>query len=444
MFDVVIAGGIIVSSHNGYRAFTGSVGISGDKIALVTEKNLTPSDAVEFVDATGKIVMPGLINGHCHGDMALAKGLGDTMTLLEQMTEFGKCGWFFPYLTDKDRFYAREHTYCEALLSGTTTLVENMYWTLGSLSQKAFDEVGLRGAPVEDIRYDFMKSDEFLTDEMLHSFTENCEKSRLIPILGTLPEEEFTEERLKKTAQTVNTSGCGFTSHLSETKWRLDAAQEKFGMSPVKVLDKFGLLNERYIGSHAVYLDDEDIALLSERNVKIINTPICELKIADGLAPIREMLDRGISVGLGTDGAMWNNSNDIFREMKCMAIAHNLKHGANCFTSKEILDMATVGGASALGMSDKLGTIEEGKLADIILVDCTAPHMTPIHYGEFDNVSSALVFCATGADVTDVLVSGSFSVKNRKLTRCDIGKIQKEVQCSSSELIKKINRRGTL
>jgi len=444
MFDIVIAGGIIISSQNGYRAIQGSVGISGEKIVLVTEKNLTPSDAREFVDATGKIIMPGLINGHCHGDMALAKGLGDGMTLLEQMTEFGQCGWFFPYLTDTDRFYAREHTYCEALLSGTTTLVENMYWSLGSLSQKAFNEVGLRGAPVEDIRYDFMKSDDFLTNEMLYDFKDECEKCRCLPFLGTLPEEEFTEQRLKKTAETVNGSGCGFTSHLAETKWRFDASQEQFGMSPVKVLDKFDLLNGRYIGSHGVYFDEDDIALLAKRDVKIINTPICELKIADGLAPIRELLDNGITVGLGTDGSMWNNSNDIFREMKCMAIAHNLKHGANSISPKEILDMATVGGAAALGIRDLVGTIEEGKLADIILVDCTAPHMTPIHFGAFDNVSSAIVFCATGADVTDVLVAGSFSVRNRKLTGCDLSKIQKEVQCSSSELIKKLNRRGTL
>ncbi|MEA4895223.1 MAG: amidohydrolase family protein [Oscillospiraceae bacterium] len=443
MFDIVIAGGIIVSSHNAYKAFRGSVGISGDRIALVTQRELTPTDAAEFVDATGRIVMPGLINGHCHGDMAAAKGLGDGMTLLEQMTEFGKCGWFLPYLSDDERFYARQHTYCEALLSGTTTLIENMFWSLGKRSQQAFREVGLRGAEAEDIRYDFMESDAFLTDKMVKAFSAECEKNSCIPLLGTLPEEEFTEDRLKKTAGIVNASGCRFTSHLSETKWRYDAAIDKFGISPVKVLDSFGLLNERYIGSHGVWLDEDDVRIMAERGAKLISTPICELKIADGLSPIRKLLDSGVRVGLGTDGAMWNNSNDLFREMKCMALAHNLNYGANAITPKEILDMATVNGAAALGFESELGTIEEGKLADIILVNCTAPHMTPLHYGLYDNVSSALVFCATGADVTDVLVSGRFAVRDKKLTKCDLGRIQREVQCSSSELIKKHFRRGT-
>lgn len=443
MFDLVIAGGLIVSSHSGYKAIRGSVGISAGKIALVTDRDLTRSDAAEFVDAGGRIVMPGLINGHCHGDMALAKGLGDGMTLLEQMTEFGKCGWFYPYLTDDERYYARLHTYCEALLSGTTTLVENMYWGLGSRSQQAFSEAGLRGAPVEDIRYDFMESDAFLTDEMLTAFRDDCAKHGCIPLLGTLPEEEFTQARLEKTADTVKRSGCGFTSHLAETQWRYETAKTRFGLSPVQVLDSFGLLNPLYIGSHGVYFDDGDFGILAKRGVSIVNTPICELKIADGLAPIRKLLDSGVTVGLGTDGAMWNNSNDLFREMKCMALAHTLRYGPNAIAPREILDMATVGGAKALGIDGWTGTLEAGKQADIILVDCTAPHMTPIHYGAYDNVASALVYCATGADVTDVLVSGQFSVRNRKLTGCDLGKIQEVVQSSSSELIKKITRRGT-
>ena len=394
----------------------------------------------EVLDYGQSCLLPGLINAHCHGDMAMLKGLGDGMTLLEQMTEFGKCDWFFPYLTDEDRYYARMHTYCEALLSGTTTIVENMYWGLGQLSQQAFQKTGIRGAPAEDIRYDFMESDKFLPDKMVSDFAERCGQCGCIPVLGTLPEEEFSDSRLRETARIVNENGCLFTSHLAETQWRYDAAVEHFGISPVRVLDKYGLLNERYFGSHGVYLDDDDITILAERGVKVVNTPICEMKIADGLAPIRKLLDGGVTVALGTDGAMWNNSNDLFREMKFMTLVHNTG-GAGTISPKEVLDMATVNGAKALGLEGRTGMIQEGMSGDVILIDLSAPHMTPIHYGEFDNVASSLVFCATGANVTDVFVAGEPVVRDRIITGCNLAEIQKVVQRSSSELIKKYFRR---
>jgi len=440
MFDSVISGGIILSSNSGYKPFVGSIGINGGIIELVTPLILEPNDAKEYIDATGKIVMPGLINGHCHGDMAFAKGLGGNMTLKEQMSVFGKVGWFYPYITDEERYFARQHTYCEAMLNGTTTLVENMFWSLGELSQKAFKEVGLRGAPAEDVRYDFMKSDEFLTDKMLADFRTACEENGCIPILGTLPEEELTDFRLKETARIVNGSNSLHTSHLAETNWRYDSVMEKFHMSPVKVLEKYNLLNEWYIGSHGIYFDEEDIQILAKHHVKIVNTPICEQKIADGAAPIRKLMDQGITVGLGTDGAMWNNSNDLFREMKCMAIVHNIKDGAGTFSPKEILDMATINGAKVLGLEEKLGTLEAGKIADIILIDATSPHMTPIHYGEWENVTSNVVFCATGADVTDVMVSGGFKIRNRNIMTCNVKEIQKSVQETSNNIIKIIRR----
>lgn len=444
MFDTVISGGLLVSSHNDYRVFRGSIGIQEGEIVLVTEKTLSPVDARQFIDASERIVMPGLINAHCHGDMAAARGIGGGMTLRDQMRIFGEHGWFFPVLSAEDRYYSRMHTYCEALLSGTTTLVENMYWSLGGDSVKAFQQTGLHGALAEDVRYDFMKSDEFLTDEMLRDMESNCRAAGCISVLGTLPEEEFTDHRLRKTARIIREGSSRFTSHLAETQWRYDSAVQNFGKSPVKVLEDYQLLNERYFGSHGIYFDEEDIAILAKRNVSIVNTPICELKIADGLAPIRELLDHGVNVALGTDGAMWNNSNDIFREMKCMALAHTLKNGVTVFTPQEILDMATINGARALGLSDRIGTLEVGKQADIILVDAAAPHLTPLYTGKAENITSALVYCATGQDVTDVFVSGNFIVNNRKLTTCNIREIQAKVYDSAQKVINELKGENEL
>lgn len=424
MFETVIAGGVIISAHNRYKPLTGSIGISNGRIEYVGNKILTESDGHSFVDARGRIVMPGLVNGHCHGDMGFAKGGADGTTLEEQMVQFSSNHWFFNDLTDDDRYYARQHTYAEALLSGTTMLMENMYWSLGVKSQRAFAQIGLRGALAEDIRYDFYQSDEFLTGEILNQFKQECTAHNLVPVLGTLPEEEFSDKRLSLVRKLTQESGCFYTSHLSETIWRYDAVRKAMGASPVMVLDRYGLLNEKYIGSHGVYLDEEDIRLMAKRGAKVVSTPICEMKIADGLAPIPAMVQAGIVVGLGTDGAMWSNSNDLFREMKCMALVHSLHSGVRTFAPQDILDMATVNGAKLFGLEQELGTIQQGKLADIILVDATRPHMTPLRTGKAENVSSNIVYCATGSDVCDVFVGGRHLVQGRRLLDTDLEKIQ--------------------
>lgn len=435
MFDTVISGGVIISAHDRYKPLSGSVGITDGRIAYAGSHPLTAADGRAFVDARGKIVMPGLVNGHCHGDMGFAKGGADNTTLGEQMERFAEHNWYYDRVTDEDRYHARLLTYAEALLSGTTMLVENMYWSLGPLSQEAFAKIGLRGAPAEDVRYDFYRSDGFLTDGMLEAFQSRCREYGLIPLLGTLPEEEFTRERLRRVWEIVEKSGCHFTSHLAETPWRHAAAVERMGESPVRALDRCGLLTEKYIGSHAVYLDGEEIALMAKRGAKVVNTPICEMKIADGLAPIPAFLKAGVTVALGTDGAMWSNSNDLFREMKCLLLVHSLHGGVRTLTAHDALDMATVNGAKLFGLENELGTIEQGKLADLILVDASRPHMTPLRTGRAENVSSNVVYCATGADVTDVFVGGRRLVRDRRIPGLDLGEIQRRVAAVSEKAL---------
>ncbi len=180
-YETGISGAVIVSSHNGYRPFVGSVGIVDGRIAEVSEGKLKKEDCRVWIDAEEKILMPGLVNGHCHGDMTLARGLGDDMTLLEQNQQFADTGWFYTLIDDEDRFYSRQLTYCEALLSGTTFIMENMYWGLGADSVRAMKEVGIRGALAEDIRVDFKNPDELISREDLTDFIENCQEKGAYP-----------------------------------------------------------------------------------------------------------------------------------------------------------------------------------------------------------------------------------------------------------------------
>lgn len=436
-FDVAIHQAIIVSAANGYQPFVGSVGVKDGRIAWVTEGKIGKSECDRWIDGTNRILMPGLVNAHCHGDMTLARGLGDDLTLLEQNQTFADTNWFYTLISDEDRFASRQLTYCEALLSGTTFMMENMYWGLGERSVEAMAQTGIKGALAEDVRMDFAKPDLLWDHETLIHFRNACERNGLVAVAGGISEEDYEPERLKRIKKKVTECGLRQTFHLAENDWRLARIQETFGCGSVKFLHQQGILDEHTIGSHVVYLTDEEIGLLAETGVKVANTPLCEMKIADGIAPIPKMVRAGVTVCLGTDGAMWNNSNDIFREMKGMALLHSVHSGIRSLKTTDLLDMATVNGAKAFGLEEQFGTIEEGKSADFILVRTDCPHMRPLRMGLCENVTSSLVFSATGNDVSDVFVNGIHVVEHGVLTTVNVDHIMETVQSAAEKITRK-------
>lgn len=439
IYDIGISGAIIVSGHNNYKPFIGSVGIIKDRIALVCEGEMQRDACLEWIDAAGKILMPGLVNGHCHGDMTLARGLGDDLTLLEQNEKFADTNWFYTIISDEDRYYARQLTYCEALLSGTTFIMENMYWGLGDDSVKAMKETGIRGALAEDIRKDFSKPDEFVSDEFLSHYVKECREAGKIPVLGSISEEDYDAGRLHRIKAVAEDKNIQLTCHLAENDWRKDIVLEKYETTAIDFLYRNGLLSDRVIGSHVVYASSDEIKELAKTGTKVVNTPLCEMKIQDGVAPIPEMVKEGVNVCLGTDGAMWNNSNDIFREMKGMALLHSLTGGIRSLQKSDILDMATINGARCFGIEEDYGTIESGKKADFILIDTKVPHMQPMVLGENETVTSAIVFNATGQDVTDVFIDGRQIVKDRWLITVDVNAVMDRVQEAAEKIARALS-----
>lgn len=427
-YEIGISGAIIVSAHNGYRSFIGSVGVRGDRIEAVVEGTLKKADCSTWIDGSGKILMPGLVNGHCHGDMTLARGLGDDLTLQEQNEAFADTNWFYTLIDDRDRFLSRQLTYCEALLSGTTFIMENMYWGLGEESVRAMKEVGIRGALAEDIREDFTKPDLFVSPEYLDRYQEACSEGGIIPVLGSVSEEDYETGRLERIRKIADERKMRITCHLAETPWREDLVRERYQTTSIDFLCQNGFLGEHVIGSHVVHATGEEVRQLARTHTKVVNTPLCEMKIQDGIAPIPEMVRQGVTVCLGTDGAMWNNSNDIFREMKGMSLLHSVHEGIRSLKKTDILDMATINGAKCFGLEADYGTIEVGKKADFILIETRTPHMQPIHLGIRETVTSCLVYNATGSDVTDVFVDGKHVVENGVLQTMDVGKLMEQVQ----------------
>jgi 5-methylthioadenosine/S-adenosylhomocysteine deaminase len=435
MYTLGIDNVIIVSRNFGYAPFRGSVCVQGEVIAEVRHGPVLREQCAEWIDGGGRILMPGLVNCHCHGDMTLARGLGDDMTLGEQIEAFRSHNWFYAYISDDDRYYARQLAYCEALLAGTTFICENMYWSLGSRSIRAMKEIGIKGALVEDIRFDFANSGSFVSVDALKEFSDVCRENDLVPVIGLMAEEDFETGRLRKAFDQLRDVDALQTLHLAENQWRVNIIKQKYGMTPIEYLAHNGFLHDRLIGSHVVYATENEVQLLKAANVKVANTPLCEMKIADGIAPVPAMVRQGLCVGLGTDGALWNNSSDIFREMKGMSLLHTINGGIRCLSKQNILDMATVGGAAVFGKQAEFGMIQEGMKADMILIDVNKPHLQPLLLGGHENVTSAIVFSATGGDVTDVFVNGKRLVKDGALTTVDIAALISRVRQAGEKII---------
>jgi 5-methylthioadenosine/S-adenosylhomocysteine deaminase len=433
-FATGINGAIILSPHNGYQPWIGSVGLADGLIAYVGDKPIGPGEAARRIDATGHILMPGLFNGHCHGDMTFARGLGDDLTLLEQNERFADTNWFYSLIDDDVRYASRMLTYCESLLAGTTFINENMYWTLGERSISAMVTTGIRGALTEDVRYNFANSGHLVEDATLQELAKKMRAQGIVPLIGGIAEENYTAELLKDIEAKRRRLDLLQTSHLAETAWRQAIIKEKYGRSPIQILSDCDCLSSQLIGSHVVWADHSDIALLAANQVKVVNMPQCEMKIADGIAPIPAMLQAGICVSLGTDGGMWNNSNDIFREMKGMMLLHTINSGIRSLKTTDVLDMATINGARTFGLAENLGSIEPGKWADLILIDARQAHLTPLRLGACENVASTVVFSATGRDVTDVFVGGRQVVEKRNLMTVDLAKIRERVSADSNRL----------
>ena len=442
-FDTGIDRALAVSSHDGWKPRRVSVGIRAGRIEWVTEKPIAPSECGEWIDGSGKILMPGLVNVHCHGDMTLARGFGDGLTLREQGEAYADTNWFYTLISDEDRYCARQLTYCEALLSGTTFLMENMYWGLQERSIEAMREIGIRGALVEDIRYDFADAEALLPEEELLRFRSRTETAGLVPVIGSIAEEDYEPGLLAAIRARRERAGLRQTLHLAETTWRVDRIRGEFGVTPVRYLYENGVLDAGTIGSHVVHCTPEDIGILAETGTKVANTPLCEMKIADGVAPIPQMVRAGVTVCLGTDGAMWNNSNDIFREMKGMSLLHSVHAGVRSLTKQQILDMATVNGARAFGLEAEFGTIEEGKRADLILIGTEHPHLCPLVTGLCENVTSHLIYDVTGRDVTDTFVDGRRLVADGRLQLEKLPQIMERVQAAADKIRRHEERKRT-
>jgi 5-methylthioadenosine/S-adenosylhomocysteine deaminase len=426
--DTVIYNGLIVTMNPDFEIIeSGIIGIQGDKIAYLEKETseISVPEATKKIDANGSIVMPGLVNTHTHLPMTLFRGLADDLPLDQWLTRH-----IFPaeakHINPESVYWGTLLACCEMLLSGTTTCCDGYFFEDDIAF--AFQESFMRGVLAQGI-VDFpapgVPAPEKNVDEALKFVEKWKQKTPLIkPSIFCHSPYTCSGKTLQKAKKAAGDNHVLFQIHVSETyQERLECGQ-RHGLSPVRYLEKLGILDNHTLLVHAVWVDDIDLEVIFKTGARISHVPESNMKMASGIAPVTKMLKAGISLGLGTDGCASNNTLDLFTTMDICAKLHKVSTlDPTAVDAGTVLEMGTISGAKSLGLGNITGSLEIGKCADIIIINVQKPHLTPIY-----SPISHLVYAVNGSDVTDVLIAGKQVVEKRQLTALNLDEIIEQVK----------------
>jgi 5-methylthioadenosine/S-adenosylhomocysteine deaminase len=366
------------------------------------------------IDGEGKIVLPGLINTHTHLSMVLFRGYADDMQLQDWLQK--KIWPLEGKLTGETCYQGALLGCAEMILSGTTTFMD-MYFHMEDVA-RAVDESGLRAFlsyGIIDLFDPAKAKAEQEKSRQLFEFFRNLGSSRIRFALGPHAPYTCSAETLLWAKEFAEKNEVIFHIHIAETRKEQADSQRQHGARVVEYLDKIGALSRSMLAAHCVWLTKSEVTILAKAGVSVAHCPVSNMKLASGgVAPVPEMFDAGIAVGLGTDGAASNNSLDMFETMKVCALLHKAQRwDPTVLNAQKVLDLATIEGARALRVQDEIGSLEEGKRADIIMLDGNMPNMNPVHGKE--TIVSDLVYSASAANVNTTIVDGRVLMENRKL-----------------------------
>ena len=427
MDDLLIKDALIVTCDGSHSIIeNGVMAVSQGKITALEQSDTRAAEnlnAKKIVSANGNIVMPGLINMHCHAADSLFRGLVENLPLEEWLGRV----WIAEkaILTPETTYLGSVLGLAENLLSGSTTVMD-MFWYPDE-TVKAAKDLGMRvstGGIFFDLPGIGGRSQEDYISEADNFYQNHSSDDSVIPAI--LPHGSYTvsPQNLSEAKSIADQYGILFCTHAAETQAEQNDIKARYDSSVIRHLDKYKLLGETSVLAHCVHLDDTEISLLAQSKTNVVLNPMSNLKLGSGIAPVKAMHRAGINLTIGTDGAISGNDLDMWLAMRLTCgLAKGLNMEADALTAEQVLHMATISGAKALGKSDSLGSLEIGKNADFILVDINNSHSIPL----FDPITH-LVFGAGRSDVTDVFVSGKHVVENKKISGLDIEKIHEEVR----------------
>jgi 5-methylthioadenosine/S-adenosylhomocysteine deaminase len=424
-WEMLVLGGTVLTMEEGAAPIPqGAVAVGGGRILAVgpAEELLELAPTGEVLNASGCIILPGLVNTHSHLAMTLLRGIADDIPLKE---------WLEDHIWPAERQHMRAETVrvgtqlaaAEQLLAGVTTTTD-MYF-FGLEVAEALAATGMRALVAETV-IDFPTPSCATVDEMmarqLRLIAGFAEHPLVTPSVAAHAPYSVSATNLVRAAELAEEHELPLQVHLAETRWEVQQLLEDKRLTPAAYLADLGVLSERTVAAHCVHLSPDDIALLAELEVKVSHNPISNLKLGSGVAPVPALLAAGVTVGFGTDGAASNNTLDLLRDAQVAALLHKGVAGdPTTLPARSVVDLLTLGGARVLGLENRIGTLTPGKEADLICLSTDGPHATPSY-----DPYSHLVCAARSSDVRHVLVRGRVLVRDRRLVTLDLERVRAE------------------
>jgi 5-methylthioadenosine/S-adenosylhomocysteine deaminase len=436
--DLIISGGkALLMDKNNTCLENAGIAIHASAIIEIGKKEeiLQKYTAKKTINAESSLIMPGFVNCHTHAAMTCFRGIADDLELMD---------WLNNYIFPAEAHNVNEHlaywgsllACAEMIKSGTTTFCD-MY-IFEDEAARAAKEAGMR-CLLGEVLFDFPSPSCKTPGEGLAYTRRLAEKWQNDPLINVIvePHALYTCSRdlLVNAKRIADEFNLLLGVHLLENKAECEQLQGKFGKSAISFLDDIGYLNERLLAFHCVCLSAGEMKLMAENGCKVSHNPASNMKLASGIAPVPDMLDAGITVGLGTDGCASNNTLDMIREMSTAAKLHKVARlDPTVMNAPTVVRMATINGANALGLEHLIGSLETGKKADIIVIGLNKPHLTPI-YNEY----SHLVYAVNGADVDSVIINGKVVMEDRRLLTIHEGDVMNEVREIAVKIKKSMN-----
>ncbi|MGB9599930.1 MAG: amidohydrolase [Myxococcota bacterium] len=434
--DVIIRGGTVVTMDKSERILNNAdIVILDGEIKYIGDNALSQYSAATVIDCSQRIVMPGLINAHTHLPMSLVRGIADDLRL-----DVWLYGYIFPVEKNfVNKEFCRWGTLLSALemiKSGTTCFVDMYYYE--DVIAGAASELGMRGICGETV-LKFPSPDAISYDigfKYARAFIEEWRGHRLItPAIAPHAPYTCTPEILKEARKIAEDYNIPVLIHLAETSFEVESARREWGMSPIEYLESLGVFDVKTIAAHCVHINENDMKILSGRNVGVAHNPTSNLKLASGIAPVAAMIENGINVAIGTDGAGSNNDHDMIEEMRLTALLpKGMLFNPTVVPARKVIRMATIEGARAIGLESQIGSIEVGKRADIITLDMSGVHNIPAYNILQDSVYSRIVYAAKASDVNDVIIDGKVIMLDRKILTMDEDYILKHIESLSGDI----------
>ncbi|HSK62278.1 MAG TPA: amidohydrolase [Pyrinomonadaceae bacterium] len=435
--DLLVLGGTIVTMDQTRRIIDdGGIAVSNGRILAIgpraeIERGYTSR---QRVSAQGKVLAPGLINGHTHVPMVLFRGLADDLDLQEWLTKY-----IFPAeaknVTEEFVRVGARLGLAEMIRGGTTTYCDMSYFEDAIAEETA--KAGVRGILGQTL-IDFPVADNKTYEEGLASVERFVARWKghelIIPAIAPHAPYTVSEEHLKAARAFSDRTGAQIVIHISETKREVDDMVKAKGASPVAYLERIGFLNERVIAAHMVWPQGTDIAILLRRGVGVVHNPQSNMKLAAGVAPVPRMLKEGVLLGLGTDGAASNNDLNMWEEMDTVAKLHKVFSGdPKVISAQQAFELATIRGAQALHLEKEIGSLEVGKRADLMVINRDTLNQIPAY-----NIYSDLVYATKATDVETVIINGRIVMRDRRLLTLNEAAVKAEARAFRDKIIKSV------